>query len=146
MINPSILFLYIKGPYLDVLCLKGIVKPLNTEDWPQVYKTFSMLYSAEHEIFPVNKFQITNSCKFLLAKHSWAWNFLFIYENANCRHFHIYKQRNFMLSSAEHEISLLINMLYSAEHEIFSVNKSQITNSCKFLLAKHSRAWNFLFL
>ena len=45
-----------------------------------------------------------------------------------------------MLSSAEHEISLLINMLYSAEHEIFPVNKSQITNSCKFLLAKHSRA------
>ena len=35
-----------------------------------------MLDSAEHEICPANKSQITNNCKFFLAKHSWAWKFL----------------------------------------------------------------------
>ena len=44
--------------------------------WPQGYKTFFMLNSAEHEIFHANKSQITNNCKFFLAKHSWAWKFL----------------------------------------------------------------------
>ena len=43
---------------------------------PRGYKTFFMLNSAEHEIFPANKSQITNNCKFFLAKHSWAWKFL----------------------------------------------------------------------
>ena len=37
----------------------------------------NMLNSAEHEIFPPNKSQITNNCKFFLAKHSWAWKFLY---------------------------------------------------------------------
>ena len=36
---------------------------------PRGYKTFFMLNSAEHEICPVNKSQITNNCKFFLAKH-----------------------------------------------------------------------------
>ena len=35
-------------------------------------------------------------------------------------------------------------MLNSTEQEIFSANKSQITNNCKFFLDKHSWAWNFL--
>ena len=38
--------------------------------WPPGYKTFFMLNSAKHEIFPVNKSEITNNCKFFLAKHS----------------------------------------------------------------------------
>ena len=51
---------------------------------PRGYKTFFMLNSAEHEIFPVNKSQVTNNCKFFLAKHSWEWKiFCYKYENAN---------------------------------------------------------------
>ena len=46
--------------------------------WPQDYKTFFMLNSAEHEFCPAYKSQITNNCKFFLAKHSWAWTFLLI--------------------------------------------------------------------
>ena len=34
------------------------------------YKTFFMLNSAEHEICPANKSQITDNCKFFGAKHS----------------------------------------------------------------------------
>ena len=37
---------------------------------PQGYKTFIMLNTAEHEIFPPNKSQITSNCKLFLAKHS----------------------------------------------------------------------------
>ena len=33
-------------------------------------KTFFMLNSAEHEICPASKSQITDNCKFFLAKHS----------------------------------------------------------------------------
>ena len=40
------------------------------ETRPRGNKTFFMLNSAEHEIFPGNKFQIANDCKFFLAKHS----------------------------------------------------------------------------
>ena len=39
----------------------------------EVYKTFFMLNSAEHEIFPASKSEITNNGKFFLAKYSWAW-------------------------------------------------------------------------
>ena len=39
---------------------------------PWSYKTFCMLNSAEHDIFPAYKFHITNNCKFCFAKHSWA--------------------------------------------------------------------------
>ena len=46
--------------------------------WPRGYKTFFMLNSAEHEICPANKSQITNNCKFYLAKHSCAWNFFLL--------------------------------------------------------------------
>ena len=38
--------------------------------WPRGYKTFFMLNSTEHEMFHANKSQITNNCKFFLAKHS----------------------------------------------------------------------------
>ena len=71
------------------LCFRAI--------WPQGYKTFFMLNSAEHEIFHSSTSQITNNAKFFLAKHNWAWNFpANKYENANyCWHFHIYKQRKF---------------------------------------------------
>ena len=53
-------------------CIRGLIpKPLpvlSTEPWPQGYKTFFMLNSAEHEILSAN-----------------------IYENANNSwHFHIY--------------------------------------------------------
>ena len=34
------------------------------------YKTFFVLNSAEHKIYPPNKSQITYNCKFFLAKHS----------------------------------------------------------------------------
>ena len=44
--------------------------------WPRVYKTFFMLNSAEHEICPAYKSQITNNSKVFPAKHSWARNFL----------------------------------------------------------------------
>ena len=37
---------------------------------PRGYKTFFMLYSAEHEICTADKSQITNNCKVFLAKHS----------------------------------------------------------------------------
>ena len=37
---------------------------------PRGYKTFFMLNLAEHEICPANISQITNNCKFFLAKHS----------------------------------------------------------------------------
>ena len=37
---------------------------------PRGYKTFFMLNSAEHEICPANKSQITDNCKFFLAKPS----------------------------------------------------------------------------
>ena len=48
----------------------------DSEDWPRGYKTFFILNSAEHEICPANEIQITNICKFFLAKHSWAWKCL----------------------------------------------------------------------
>ena len=60
----------------------------------QGYKTFFMLYSAEHEICLANKSQITNNCIFFLAKHNSTEHEIFSsnkYENANnCWHFHIY--------------------------------------------------------
>ena len=43
---------------------------------PRGYKHFFMLNSAEHGICHANKSQITNNCKFFLAKHSWVWDFL----------------------------------------------------------------------
>ena len=52
-------------------CLNGCKKNegLDTSD-PKVIKHFFMLNSTEHEIFHANKSQITNNCKFFLAKHS----------------------------------------------------------------------------
>ena len=80
-----------------VRALKPTELPSHTVDlrhqiWPQGYKTFFMLNSAEHEICPANKSQITNNWKFCFAKHNWAWKFSANrYENANyCWHFHIY--------------------------------------------------------
>ena len=40
------------------------------------YKFFSMLNSAEHEIFPANKQQITDKYSYFLAHFSLVWNFL----------------------------------------------------------------------
>ena len=39
---------------------------------PRGYKTFfrAQLKSAEHGIYPANKSQIANDCKFFLGKHS----------------------------------------------------------------------------
>ena len=60
--------------------------------WPQVYKTFFMLNSAEHEIWRGNKSQITTNCKLFLANIAEHENFSANkYENANyCWHFLIY--------------------------------------------------------
>ena len=38
--------------------------------WPGGYKTFFMLNSAEHEVCQASKSQISNICKFFLAKQS----------------------------------------------------------------------------
>ena len=60
---------------------------------PKCYKTFFMLNLAKHEIFPANKSQITNNCKFCLAEHivtleNFSAN---KYDNTNrCWYFHIY--------------------------------------------------------
>ena len=43
--------------------------PKNLKIWPQGYKTFSMLNSAEHEIYPAHKCYNANNC----------WHFI-IYE------------------------------------------------------------------
>ena len=51
---------------MDLFKVKGVQK------LDRGYKTFFMLNSAEHEIVHANKSQITNNCKFFLAKHSWA--------------------------------------------------------------------------
>ena len=65
---------------------------------PRGYKTFFMLNSAEHEIYPANKSQITkkiaNSFLLNITEHE---NFSANkYENANyCWHFHIYQKRKF---------------------------------------------------
>ena len=45
------------------------------EAWAQGYKTFFMLNSAEHEICPLNKSQITNNSKFFLANIAEQENF-----------------------------------------------------------------------
>ena len=50
----------------------SMVKEEHNNSRPRGYKTFFMLNSAEHEICPANKSQITNNCKFFLAKHSGA--------------------------------------------------------------------------
>ena len=46
---------------------------------PRGYKTFFMLNSAEHEICPANKSQITNNYIFFLAKCSLATVGIFIF-------------------------------------------------------------------
>ena len=43
--------------------------PISLQTWPRVYKTFFMLNATEHELFHANKSQITDNCKFFLAKH-----------------------------------------------------------------------------
>ena len=42
---------------------------------PRGYKTFFLLNSADHNIYPANNSQITNNFKLFLAKHSWARKF-----------------------------------------------------------------------
>ena len=52
--------------------------------WPVGYKTFIVLNSAEHEIYPAKKSQITNNCKFFLPTIAEHENFYANkYENAN---------------------------------------------------------------
>ena len=38
--------------------------------WPRGFKSFLVLSSDEHEIGPPNESQITNNCRFVLAKNS----------------------------------------------------------------------------
>ena len=45
--------------------------------WPEAIKLFFMINSAEHEICPANKSQITSHCKIFFARHYWAWKFLY---------------------------------------------------------------------
>ena len=50
-------------------------RPAKTQIRPRGYKHYFMPNSAEHEICHENKSQITNNCKFFLAKHfmlSWV--------------------------------------------------------------------------
>ena len=50
-------------------CIIGNTHQTNTQMsliWPQSYKTFFMLNSAEHEICPANKFQITKIANCIL--------------------------------------------------------------------------------
>ena len=56
------------------------------------YKTFFKLNLVEHEICPANKSQITNNCKFLLAKHSEHENFSADHENFSANK---YKNANY---------------------------------------------------
>ena len=68
--------------------------------WHRGYKTFSMVNSAEHEICPANKSQITNNANsFLLniAEHEHFYTSK--YENATIVGIFIFISRvNFMLS------------------------------------------------
>ena len=57
------------------------------EIWPRGYKTFFMLNSAEHEICPVNKSQISNKCKFFILNIAEHENFSI---DKYYWHFHIY--------------------------------------------------------
>ena len=76
---------------------------------PQGYKTFFMLDSAEHEICPANKSQITINCKFFLAKQAEHENFSVI----NMKMptivgiFIFISRENFMLIWDEHEKSFI---------------------------------------
>ena len=74
---------------------------------PQGYKTFFMLYSAEHEIFSANQYEN--------AKQSW--------------HFHIYQKRNFhaKLHLARKNLQLLV---------IWDLLAGQISCSAELSMAK----------
>ena len=54
-----------------------------------------------YNFFHANKSQITNSCKFFLAKHSWAWKFA----GTTVGIFIFISRENFMLRWIEHEKS-----------------------------------------
>ena len=74
------------------------------------YKTFFVLNSAEHELCPVDKSQITNNWKFCFSKHSWAWNFpCYLLINTKMPTlvdiFIFINRENFILSWVEHENS-----------------------------------------
>ena len=56
----------IPNPTLVSATIDKISKEV-TEGEPRGYKTFFMPNSAEHEIFPANKIQITNICNVFLA-------------------------------------------------------------------------------
>ena len=62
--------------------------------WPRGYKTFFVLNSAEHEISPAKKSQITKIVNSVLLNIAEFENFSATcnnYENANyCWHFNIY--------------------------------------------------------
>ena len=64
-----------------------------------------MLFSAGQEICPGNKPQITDKCKFVLAKQSWAWNSLLINMKmpTTVGIFIFMSKENFMFNCVEHE-------------------------------------------
>ena len=67
--------------------------------WARGYKTFFMLHSAEHEICPANKSQITNNCNFFSAIAEYENFSANKYENATKVGIFIFIRReNFMLS------------------------------------------------
>ena len=70
------------------------------ENTPEDNKTFFMLNSAEHEIFPANTSQITNNCSFFLLNIALYEIFSANkYENANNTwHFIFISGEKFMLS------------------------------------------------
>ena len=72
-----------------------IVKGISTDQIAKIVAPRSLsLFHVQPDFFPANKSQITNNCKFFLAKHNVAEHENFSankYENANyCWHFHIY--------------------------------------------------------
>ena len=96
-------------------------KPLSDKDlyytlllrwliWPRGYKTFFVLNSAEHEIFPANKSQITNNCKFFLAKYSSSMKTSLLINMTIVGIFIFISGEHFMLSWVKHEESFITRL------------------------------------
>ena len=59
------------------ILIAGLRMPGPAQPKPRDFEAFLTLKSAEHDIYPAYKSQITNNSKLFLAKHYWAWNFLY---------------------------------------------------------------------
>ena len=72
---------------------------------------FFILNSAKYEICPANKSQITDMCKFCLAKHSWAMLKISLLKYEKCQPLlafsYLLAEKIFMLRRVEHEKSFI---------------------------------------